>query len=56
MTEMNETEGRTSEHEPSPIGMIWCNLKEQRVDIITAQASYQSHQDTCIDCQECQTG
>ena len=55
---MNETAGRTSAYEPSPPSMdaVWCKLKEQRVNVTEARASYQSHRDTCIDCQECQAG
>ncbi len=53
---MNETTGRTGAYEPSPPSMdtVWCKLKEQRVNVTEAQASYQLHHDICIDCQECQ--
>ncbi len=55
MSEMNETAGRISDHEPSPpsIEIAWCELKGKRVNVTEAQASYTSHHDTCIDCQEC---
>ena len=56
MPEMNETAGRTGAHEPSPTSLdaVWCKLKDQRVNVTEAQASYQAHHDTCIECQECQ--
>lgn len=54
--EINETDGRKGPFEPMPVSIdrVWCKLMESRVDITTAQASYQSHQDTCIDCLQCQ--
>ena len=56
MPDMNETAGRSSEHKPSPlpVEIVWCELKGKRVAVIEAQASYTSHHDTCIECQECQ--
>ena len=55
---LNETAGCTSPHEPTPPSMdiVFCVLKGQRVNITEAQASYTSHHDDCIDCQECQAG
>lgn len=55
---LNETAGRTSPHEPTPssITVVFCVLKGQRVNITEAQASYTSHHDDCINCQECQEG
>lgn len=56
MPEMNETAGRISDYEPGPlpVEIVWCELKRKRVNVIEAQASYTSHHDTCINCQECQ--
>ena len=55
---MNETDGRTSPHEPAPpsIDVVFCVIKGHRVNITEAQASYTSHNDDCIKCQECQAG
>lgn len=55
-TGMNKTAGRSGPFEPMPqsVEMVWCKLKEQRVDTNEARASYQDHQDTCIDCRQCQ--
>ena len=54
MHDMNETDGRSGSHEPCPIASIYCNLKAKSVTIMDARASYTSHNDICIDCQECQ--
>ncbi len=51
---MNETAGRTGAYEPAPTDVVWCELKEQRVNVTKARASYQAHHDTCIECKECQ--
>ena len=56
MSEMNETEGRSSEHEPRPASTetVWCEWKDKQVNIYEAQIYYTAHNVLCIECQACQ--
>jgi 7-cyano-7-deazaguanine synthase in queuosine biosynthesis len=56
MPDMNETPGRSSEHEPKPASTesVWCEWKNAQVNINDAQIYYTDHNVLCIECQACQ--
>lgn len=53
---MNETDGRTSDHEPRPISseVVFCHWLNKRVNIMDAQPHYVPAATDCQACLECQ--
>ncbi len=56
MSEMNETKGRASDHEPTPppFDMVYCAWKNTRITVHEAQAIFTPNNIECEACMECQ--
>jgi hypothetical protein len=51
MSEMNETEGRSSDYEPRPTSTetVWCEWEDKQINISAAQVYYTAHSSLCIE-------